>query len=165
MNAAHFHLVVNHFPVVASVLGMPLLLWGVARRDRGTVRTAAVLFVVAALSGAAAYWSGEGAEERIERFVASSHDLVHPHEEASEWATILMGVAGAGSLGLLVLMRGGRPAKTVWLVALLVLAALATIAMGRTAWLGGQIRHPEIFDAPEPGKTLASGTPAVRECA
>jgi hypothetical protein len=142
MNAAHLHLLLNHVPVLGSLIGAAVLI-GTALSPRQTGRTTGlVLLIVAGVFGAATYLTGEPAEEIVERLPNISHDLIHEHEEAAEPTVWLLGASGALALVSLVLARR-RPLHRGVLVLVVALAALAALATLRTAALGGHIHHPE----------------------
>jgi hypothetical protein len=147
MNLAHVHLLLNHFPVIATVLGLLLLVWGIYRRSP-EVRTASFLvFILAALVAIPTFRTGEPAEELIEHMPGVSRDLIHDHEEAAEVTIWIVEVLGVVALAALIWQRK-RGATPAWLVLIVLLIALgAAGALGWTANLGGKIRHPEINSA------------------
>lgn len=71
-------------------------------------------------------------------------------------ATVILGVAAA--IGLL-LGRGGRRDPGRYSIVILVLALLASVLLGWTANLGGQIRHPEIRSVT--GAPVGNGEPSA----
>ena len=146
MSLVHLHLMLNHVPLVGMVF--VLLLLGVAawRRNEGMGRLGLVVMVGLAAITAMVFFSGEPAEEALERVVDVSEATIHPHEEAAEAALIATGIAGA--LALIALAAWWRRSLPRWVLG----AALATalVATGMLAWtanLGGQIRHTEIAGA------------------
>jgi hypothetical protein len=144
MNAAHAHLLLNHIPVIGAILGLIVLVWGFYRKN-SEVRTAAMLvFVIVALLSIPAYLTGEPAEEMVEDLPGVSHDLIHEHEEAAEFAIwVMQGLGLASLVGLFFAWK--KNAVPNWLnIAILALALASAAAMARTANLGGVIRHPEI---------------------
>lgn len=144
MDAAHFHLLANHIPVIFTALGICLLLAGYVLRKEDLKKAALVIFFVSGALTIPVYLTGEGAEERVEDMPGVTDSFIHEHEEAAEPALIaalILGVlSGAG------LAAASRKPK---LYSTLVLAALmgsifTEAVMLRTAYLGGQIRHTEI---------------------
>lgn len=149
MNAAHFHLLINHLPILGSVFGLFVLLYGFTVRNHPQpVRTAAYLILlIAALGAMAANWSGEGAEDLVENFPGVTHDAIEAHEEAAEYFLWIALATGATALAAIVL-SGILPALNVRMaLAITLLALLSTASSARVGWLGGKIRHTEI-DAP-----------------
>ncbi|OGR85693.1 MAG: hypothetical protein A2901_05715 [Elusimicrobia bacterium RIFCSPLOWO2_01_FULL_54_10] len=144
MNAAHLHLAINHFPVVGFIIASPLLAWAVFRKSDVLAKTAFGLIIIIGLSAAAAFFTGEPAEELVEGMPGISESLIEEHEEAAEFALIVSLIAGAVCLVSLIVFRGGRPLPLWLLMGVLTLSLAAAGAMGRTANLGGMIHHEEI---------------------
>ena len=66
MNAAHFHLIVNHLPLFAAMFGGLLMAAGLWRRSENLTRAGLMLGLVAGLGAGLASFSGERAEELVE---------------------------------------------------------------------------------------------------
>lgn len=49
INSIHIHLLLNHFPIVLSVLTPAILLYGVAKKDREITELSLVLYTVTGL--------------------------------------------------------------------------------------------------------------------
>lgn len=152
MNAAHLHLLVNHLPVIGTLFSIALLLWALIRRSPELTRVALGFFVLSAIGGLAAYWTGEPAEEMVEHMAGISEPILEEHEETAELATILLGVYGLFALGSLFYFRRRREIGRVFTSVALVLSLIPMAAMAYTAYLGGEVRHPEI----RPGADLST---------
>lgn len=150
MTAVHLHLALNHLPVIGVPLATLLLLVGWRRRSHELLTAAATGLVLLALSTVAVQQSGEGSEEIVEGLPGVDHEWVEEHEEAAEVTLVVVGVTGA--VALLYLLLAARPEREAvtrrLLVGLLLLAALASVSLGRTAYVGGQVRHPEVRPPP-----------------
>ncbi len=144
MNWAHLHLLVNHVPVIGTVIAVLLLALAVLGRSSELTRVSFGMLVVLALTAGAVYLTGEPAEEVVEDLPGVSEAVIEPHEEAAMVASLLLGAVGAIALGGLILARRGRELPARFAHVVLALAVLAAAAMGRTAFLGGHIRHTEI---------------------
>ncbi|MBC6608826.1 hypothetical protein H8B13_18530 [Hymenobacter sp. BT188] len=144
MNPAHWHLLINHVPILGSLFGLLLLLLAVVLRTQPVLlRTGLATLLVAALLTIPTQVSGDGAEETVEDLPGVSEALIHAHEEAAELSFWVMEATGVLALiSLLLLARGHTRAG---LVTYLTLAgALASFGLlARTGYLGGQIMHPE----------------------
>ena len=143
MSSIHLHLLLNHVPIIGTVLGVLLLAVAVARRSDELGRVALWLFALLAGTSVLVFLTGEPAEELVEKLPGFSEALTERHEEAALAATIVMGVVGLFSLVVLAVFRRRPLARWATPVAL-VMALGATAAMGYAANLGGQIRHTEI---------------------
>jgi hypothetical protein len=144
MNAAHFHLLVNHLPLLATLMGALLLILGITRWFADGMRQAGlILIVIAGLASLTATISGEGAAEVMENQSGIARADIHNHEEAAETANVVAIITALLSMLILALEFSGRTVMK-WLWALLVLALLSTAGlMANTARLGGHIHHPE----------------------
>lgn len=157
MNGAHLHLIVNHLPVVSVLFAVGFLLVAVVRRSKGLIKAGLVVSVIVGLTGAAAFLTGEGAEDVLKQWPGFDRQLVHQHEETAEWAfraAVLLGI-----IGLAGLVFGDRHAgvSKIAPVLALVLAIATSVIMALAANEGGEIRHPEIRD----GATAPSGQQMV----
>lgn len=149
MNGAHVHLLLNHIPILGVLFALLLLSAAMPRRSQVHARLALQVIVAAALLAIPVYLSGEPAEQQIERLRPSAEAVVEAHESAalgSLAAVELLGFVAAGALWSSRRSRelGYRSLVTIWAGALLVSASVAW-----TAYLGGQIAHPEIRTAPQ----------------
>ena len=158
MNYPHLHLIVNHVPIFLSAFALFLVAWAMRRASREVWRLALWVALVAGLSVYPAYFTGDEAHEQVEDYPGFDHDTTHEHEDAAEYALIVMLVA-AGAAGVtLYLGRGGRtePRWARGAVVLGLAASLATVT--RAAWVGGEIRHEEIRGSMMRAPVMPSGT-------
>jgi hypothetical protein len=100
--------------------------------------------VVVSLLTLPAYFSGEKAEDIVERLPGVSNEIMEEHEEAALPA--LLAIEGAGVLALagLVLGRGGRPLPRFAVIGALVFGLAGFGLVVRAANLGGQVHHAEL---------------------
>ena len=143
MSSIHLHLLLNHVPVIGTVLGVLLLAVAVARRSDELGRVALWLFALLAGTSVLVFLTGEPAEELVEKLPGFSEALTERHEEAALVATVVAGLVGLFSLAVLAVFRKRPLARWATPVAL-ALSLGAACAMGYAANLGGQIRHNEI---------------------
>lgn len=143
MSGAHIHLLLNHIPVIGTLVGFAVFALGVWRRNDSWTRLALGLFAAVALAAAATMLTGESAEEAVEKLPGVSQSLIETHEGAAKLASIAAYVLGAVSLAALVAVRR-RSLPRALTVTVLPVALLVSGLMAYTANLGGQIRHTEI---------------------
>jgi uncharacterized membrane protein len=151
-NVAHLHIAINHIPVILIPAAFVILAVGVWRRSESMFRTGIVVAWVGVAFGLGAYLTGDAAADlvmAVEKAQAKTLDpIVSEHDASASWAlgsAVLVAVAGVWAWW----RKGLRREVT---VPLLLLTALSTAILGRTALLGGRIRHPEAragFVAPE----------------
>lgn len=144
MNDIHWHLVVNHLPLIFPIVGIITLLCGILTRSEAVKRMALFIFILGALTTLLAMNSGEEAEELAENLIGVSHDLIHEHEENAETFALMSYLLGALSLvGFLGNYRKKKWSDAlVWVV--LIFAGVLLYFSRATATTGGEIRHPEI---------------------
>ena len=146
MSIVHLHLLLNHVPVVGTLFALLLFAAAIFLRETVSTRFALGFSAAIALVAVAVYFTGEPAEEAIEKLAGISERVIEQHEEAAELSTIAMSMFGALAFAALVIFRKGKMPRWVGAAGLagtIVLTAL----MGWTANLGGQIRHSEIRSA------------------
>lgn len=149
MNAAHWHLTLNHIPVVGSAFALGLLAWALIRRSEELKRVSFATIVLVALLTIPAYLTGEpafmSAMEVLEATPANEDPLVEKHKIAAGIAFAAAALTGVSALAGLIVSRGGKPLPGRFSIAVLALTAATVLLMARAANLGGAIRHPEIW--------------------
>ena len=146
MNDAHLHMVVNHFPIIGTILGAGILLAGILFKNNTVKNVAYVLFVVAAVFAAVSMATGEGAEEMVEDMPTVGHDIIHEPEEIAEKLALSLYVLGVVSLfGLYANIKKLSQAKIAAILTL-VISVIAIYFAQLTGTTGGEIRHTEIRD-------------------
>lgn len=163
MNLAHVHLLLNHMPVVGSIIGLLLLLWAFLRGSDELKRASLALFVAAAVVSVPVFLTGEPAEELTENLPGVSEAVIERHEDSAVLSLIAAEVLGAISLFGLILAWRSREKAARWTMALSLAASLVTVGlMAWTANLGGQIRHTEIRASAAGQNLLERGAEADR---
>lgn len=144
MNDAHLHMVVNHFPIIGTILGAGILLAGILFKNNTVKNVAYVLFIIAAVFAAVSMATGEGAEEMVEDMPTVGHDIIHEHEEIAEKLALSLYVLGVVSLfGLYANIKKLSQAKIAAILTL-VISVIAIYFAQLTGTTGGEIRHTEI---------------------
>ena len=143
MTSAHFHLMLNHLPVLGSLFGVALLGVAVRRKSAELTHAGLVTLVIAALAAIPAFLTGEGAEHAVEHLPGVGESLIERHADMAGVALAFLEIAGGLALATLILERVGRAHRAL-APATLAVAAIASVLMGYTALLGGEIRHTEI---------------------
>jgi len=144
MNFVHWHLLLNHLPVLGTAFGVLILLLATVRRNDELKRLSLWVFVLAALAALPAYLTGEPAESVVEHLPNVAENLIERHEEWAFISLLATGLTGLAALAAWFVYRRAERLPN-WLTAgALGLALLTSGLMAWTANLGGQIRHPEI---------------------
>ena len=150
MNAAHWHLVLNHIPLIGIGFVALLMVIAFLRKSSELVSVSMVLAVVVALFAIPAYLTGEPAEEVVENTPGISENLIEEHEEAAEKAFILVEAVGGLALIGLIARRFSRNLGNTLAVATLAGLLAGGGLVAYTANLGGKIHHQEIRDGSAP---------------
>lgn len=144
MNEAHLHLLLNHFPVVSTLIAAILLVAGFISKNNGITKSALIIMVLSALVTIPVFFTGEGAEEVVEHIEGVTHDSIEEHEEMGEKAAWIMYAMGALALLSVVLITKKHALARLVTIITLLLSFLAFGMMMRTGQSGGHIRHTEI---------------------
>ena len=144
MNEAHLHMVVNHFPIIGTILAIGILIAGLLSKNRSIINTSYVLFVIGAIFGILSMNTGEGAGELVEDMPGIGWKIIHEHEELAEKMALLLDILGVLSLvGFYLQYKKNAKEKLVSYIILLIgIASLFVIQKVGTS--GGEIRHTEI---------------------
>ncbi|SHG76216.1 hypothetical protein SAMN05443549_106154 [Flavobacterium fluvii] len=146
MNEAHLHLLVNHYPIVGTILGLGVLMAGMIIKKDSVKNTAYVLFVIGALFAYASMATGEGAEKLVEDMPNIGDEIIHKHEEMSENFAVVMYILGFCSLlGIYFDYKNHVKSKLVAAITLII-AIVSVIFALYVGTSGGEIRHTEIRD-------------------
>ena len=143
MNPTHIHLLLNHFPIIGTLIGSTILLYSIIKKQNAGKNIGAFIIVLMAIIAIPVLLTGEPAEESIEHLSGISKTLIHDHEEASEKAFWLMEITGVFSLVALVLYKtkSAFAPKVFWIA--FAFSAVTFFAMAWAGNLGGKLRHPE----------------------
>lgn len=161
MNLAHLHLLLNHWPIIGTYIGVALILVSLAARSNDVKQAAHGLFAFMALVAIPAYLSGNAAAEAIKNLNPSA-PLIESHEGAAMLAFISL--EGTGLVALFGLWRFSRAqeaysAGTSTLVTVLSIVTAGLMAVAGTT--GGNIRHPEIVAQESPSAIAATGVSLI----
>jgi len=144
MDQLYFHLIVNHLPIIGTLLGILVLIYAILVKSVHTEIAAYFLFIICSLGAAAAYLTGEGAEDAVEGLQGITESVIERHEDFSVYALIALILLGVASIaGIIAAQRKLRWSKMIS-SAILAISIIGFGLMGWTGYLGGQIRHTEI---------------------
>jgi uncharacterized membrane protein len=144
MNGAHFHLVINHLPIIFPIVGVIVMITGLISKSEAVKRTAFMIFIIGSLTSIAAMISGEEAEEVVKNLSGVTENYIERHEESAEHFSVLSYILGGLSLlGLWVGIKQ-KSVSNIANIAILIFA-FVVICFGKdTGTTGGEIRHTEI---------------------
>lgn len=144
MNEAHFHLVVNHLPIILPLVAAIMLIVGLISMSTNVKRTAYVVYIVGAVTTSMAMYSGDKAEKVIEKIDVNAKTYIEQHEEAAETFAVTNYLLGL--IALIVLLCSYKEFRYLHLLSIAVLLfSLITLYFAKqTGTTGGEIRHSEI---------------------
>lgn len=144
MNGAHWHLLVNHLPIIFPIVGVIVMITGLISKSEAVKRTAFMIFMFGAFAAIAAMSTGEGAEEVAEKISGVSENYIESHEETAETFAILSYILGGISLFGLWASFKQRTFSNIIAIGTLVFAIVVLFFAKQTGTTGGEIRHTEI---------------------
>jgi hypothetical protein len=161
MNLTHVHLLLNHFPVIGTMIGLGLFVVSLIGKSEDLQRASLVIFLGIALLTIPTYQSGNAAQHAIKNIPGVSAELVEAHNDAALLAFLFMEITGAVSwFGLWQFRRTSRMGRGT--LAFVMLLSLVTLGlMSNAANIGGMIRHPEILVGPVASPTAAIFAPQL----
>src|SRR5215813_9413990 len=156
MNLAELHLLLNHWPIIGSMIALAMFLVSIVGKRDELKQASLALFALIALLAIPTFMSGFAAQEALKESTDVSMDVVQSHEGAALLTFMSMEVAGAFSL--FGLWRFSRDVKNPFLSrpglmnvsAVLLFAVVTTGLMAIAGNTGGDIRHPEILSGQAP---------------
>jgi uncharacterized membrane protein len=144
LNLAHFHLLLNHFPIIGMIIGLSLFLVSFFEKNEDLRRASYIIFASVGLLVIPTFLTGVGAQVMLSGQPGVSDLLIRRHEGAAFLALWFVEVTGALAIvGLWQTHRSSRPAN--WNVSAVLLFALLTMVLvARTGNTGGEISHAEV---------------------
>ncbi|WP_343605148.1 hypothetical protein [Fluviicola sp.] len=164
MNAAHSHLIMNHFPIIGLIFGIIILLIGILAKSSVTRRVGLLLFILASITAQISAATGEGAEDIVEQAAEQKtismdcpdaiqttlengeelKTLIHIHEEhAEELMPIMWGIFSLSLITLFLEFRKKSMALPASII-VLIIGVIASYFAKEVGNSGGEISHPEI---------------------
>lgn len=144
MNNAHYHLVVNHLPIIFPLVAVLIMLCGFIFRSAILKRMAYGIFILGALATIAAFATGEGAEHVVEKLPDIQESYIHTHEEKAEIFALLNYILGGlSALGLYFNYKNYNFDK-IYAVIVIIFSLVVLYFAKETGTSGGEIRHTEI---------------------
>ncbi len=145
MNAAHLHLVINHFPVIGSAITIFVLLIGIIKKSDDVKKVSVLILVLTALVTIPVYLTGDKAQAKVEgNYEDVDEDYIKAHEEFALYSFIAMDIAGAIALVAMFLYKKPKVLPNSFAYFFLAVLIVVNGMMAYTANLGGKIHHPEI---------------------
>ena len=154
MDQRELHLILNHFPVILTVMAFFASLIAIATKSRAAWLYAAASLTIAGVFAYPSVLTGHGAHEVLEDFWWVKANSWDEHREAAGYANIVCLIGGAfAAYAWWKLTRSKDAVLATWMQYVLLFACLmGATTMGRTAWLGGKVtRDQAALKTPPPG--------------
>ena len=90
MDATHIHLILTHFPIIGTIIGIGILTYGQFSKNDSIKKVALSTFIIMSLLTIPVFLTGEEAEESVEHLAGVSENIIEEHEELAEKAIWLM---------------------------------------------------------------------------
>jgi hypothetical protein len=164
MNLAHLHLLLNHFPIIGTIIGVGLYIGSLIdnnRKNDDLKRAGLIILAVMALVALPTFFSGVGAKGAIKGDPGISEALIDRHEGAAFLALLFMEITGSLALAALWQRQSGGKEKSWTLATLLIFSVITVGLMARTGNTGGDIRHNEIWSVQDAAAVKDTGISAV----
>ena len=144
MSQAHYHLVLNHLPIIIPIVALVVLIAGFIVKSGVVKRTAYFIFILGSLTAIPAMATGEGAEEAVEHLEGITKGRIHEHEGRAELFAMLsyfLGVAAAFAVWSSLKKKAYAGYAG---YAIIAYSCVVLYFAQQTGTSGGEIRHPEI---------------------
>jgi uncharacterized membrane protein len=144
MNDAHLHMIVNHFPIIGTIIGLGILLMGMFLKNNTIKSTSFFVFIVIAIFAFLSMYTGEGAEHMVKDMPTVGIKVIHIHEELADKLALVLYLLGIISIaGIYAQRKNFYQSKLIAFMAMTV-AFVAVFLATQVGTSGGEIRHTEI---------------------
>lgn len=140
---AHLHLIINHLPIIGSILGTLVLAYGLAVKSKHTKIAGYAILILSAIGAAITFATGEPAEEIIEHISGITRQSIKTHENSADISLAIMFALGISSLAGLYTTYFKTKFKQSIAILTLILGLISFVSISITGYLGGKIRHTE----------------------
>jgi len=144
MNPTQIHLILTHFPIIGTVIGAGILIYGIYKKNLTIQQVALGIFIIMASTAIPVYISGEEAEETVEHLADVSEKIIHYHEELAENPIFVIGLLGFASAFFFYNKKKQFISSGLLIKFILALSIVTSGLFALVGNYGGQIRHSEI---------------------
>lgn len=161
MNLPHVHLLLNHFPIIGTIIALGLFLFSLIGKSDDLKRASLVIFAGIALLSIATYMTGNGAALAMRKMPDVSKAVLAAHNDAALVSLIFMELTGMFAWLTLWQYRRFKHPRGWSMVAVLLLSAATLYFMAVTGNTGGDIRHTEIHSVREAEAQAGDPVPLI----
>ena len=98
MNLTHLHLLINHLPIIGSILGGLVLAFAIWEKSNRTKVAAYGVLIISSVGALIAYLTGEAAEESVKNIPGVLKDSIDKHADAAVISLIVLMILGISSV-------------------------------------------------------------------
>lgn len=144
-NSAHLHLILNHFPIIGTMMIILVLAYAVFINNDKIKKLGMFMLVLIGLITIPVFMTGDKAAGIVKGNEGVLEEHIEPHENFAKISMIAMEItAGISLLGLILFRK--EKAVPVWFGAVLLLLIIGVnLMMVYTGHLGGSISHDSIM--------------------
>jgi hypothetical protein len=144
MTEAHYHLVVNHFPIIGMIFGVGILIAGIISKSNVVQNVSYVVFIITAIFAFLSLKTGGPAAGAVKGMPDITKEIIREHADvANKLAWVLYLLAILSITGLYANIKNHSKAGLVSFVTLII-SFLAIYLAQHVGTSGGEIRHTEI---------------------
>lgn len=144
MTDAHYHLVVNHFPIIGNIFGVGILIAGMLLKNNTIKNVSYVIFIVSAIFAFLSLKTGGPAAGDVKGMPDITKESISLHAEvANNFAYVLYALAALSLFGLYANIKNHSKASLVSFLTF-ILSLLGIFFAQHVGTSGGEIRHTEI---------------------
>jgi uncharacterized membrane protein len=143
-NFPHWHLLLNHFPIIGTMVGLALLLLSFVGNNEDLRRSSYIVLAGIALLSIPTFLTGVAAEPSVQNQPGVSDLIIQRHEGSAMLSIWFMLATGAFALVGLWQSRDKSGPSRLNVGIVLILSLLTMGLMARTGNTGGDIRHSEV---------------------
>lgn len=144
INSAHWHLLLNHFPIILSMIGTGFIVASFIFKKQHLKFASLLLIMLAAAFTIPAFATGEPAEEQVEGIAGVTDEAIHEHEEIAEKGRMVIFITGGLAFITLLLLHYKKKSVQVFMIITLIASAASAGILSYVGYTGGEIRHSEI---------------------
>lgn len=148
MNIVHLHLLINHFPIIGSVIGVLILSLGIILGKNEVRRVGMFVLLGAAILAIPTNMTGERSEHLVEKIAGINEEAIELHEE---WAEVYIKCMFGGILLSAIALFLDFKKHIFAHIARIIVCVYFIISLflaKQVGTSGGEIRHPEISNTP-----------------
>ncbi len=145
MNLTHAHLLMNHLPIWGSIFAFFMILYSFRKENIEMLKLFLWVLVFLALVTILVFLTGDIIDEQAKLLPGVNESAIEDHETAGWVSMIIMEAAGVLALIEIFILRKSGKVEAWFKYAFISLMILCIISFAWAAYLGGEIRHPEIM--------------------